>query len=297
MTSGILAELLEPFDRMPAASAAELLRARWGFEPHGLERLETERDDTFRFDVDGAEFVFKVAHPGDDPAVIDLQVAALVHAAAVDPGLPLQRVVAASDGRSSVSVGGRVARVFEWMPGTLATGSVPTHRQLRAMGRMLGRLSLALRDFEHGASGRELAWDLQRLPALRDLAVDKPAILEIVDRFEAEVLPVLERMPQQVVHNDFHPGNLLVDASSDAYVTGILDFGDVVRTARVADLGVALAYLPMGSSPSENALPFLDGFESVVPLLPEERAVLPHLVAARLVQRKLLNELLDATGS
>ena len=67
--------------------------------------------------------------------------------------------------------------------------------------------------------------------------------------------------------------------------------------SRVADVGVALAYLPMGSSPSENALPFLDGFESVVPLLPEERAVLPQLVAARLVQRKLLNELLDATGS
>lgn len=284
----MLAELIAPFDRMPEAEAVDLLATHWDTAVPSVTRLETERDDTFRF----GSRVLKVAHPADDPAVVDLQLAALAHASAADPGLSLQRVVLSADGSHSVSVSGRVARVFEWMPGTLAKGVVPTHRQLRAMGTMLGRLNLALRGLEHGASGRELAWDLQRLPALRELAVEKPAILAIVDHFEAEVLPVLERMPQQIVHNDFHPGNLLVDAGSDSYVTGILDFGDVVHTARVADLGVALAYLPMGSSPSEHALPFLDGFESVVPLLPEERAVLPHLVAARLVQRELLNGLL-----
>ena len=286
----VLAELIAPFDRMSEAEAADLLGTHWGIVAPTVTRLETERDDTFRF----GSRVLKVAHPSDDPAVVDLQLAALAHAGSRDAGLPLQRVVRAVDGASSVSVGGRVARVYDWMPGTLAKGLVPTHRQLRAMGTMLGRLNLALRGFEHGASGRQLAWDLQQLPALRELAVDKPAVLTIVDQFETEVLPVLERMPQQVVHNDFHPGNLLVDASTDSYVTGILDFGDVVHTARVADLGVALAYLPMGSSPSENALPFLDGFESVVPLLPEERAVLPHLVAGRLVQRELLNGLLTS---
>lgn len=293
MMSGILAELVEPFERMPDDAAADLLGAEWGLVPSTLERLDTERDDTFRFDADGASYVLKVAHPSDDPAVIDLQLAALAHAAAADPGLPLQRVVPSRAGSTWVAVDGRAARVFGWMDGTLARGSEPTHAQLRATGRMLGRLNLALRGFEHAASGRALAWDLQRLPALRELAVDAPAILEIIDRFEADVLPVLERMPRQVIHNDFHPGNLLVDTSDEGYVTGILDFGDVVESARVNDLGVALAYLPMGSSPSEAALPFVDGFESVVPLLPEERALLPHLVSARLVQRRLLNGLLE----
>lgn len=294
MVSGILAELVEPFERMPDAAVADLLGAHWDLNPDALERLDTERDDTFRFDVDGAAFVLKVAHPGDDHAVIDLQLAALSHAAAADPGLPLQHIVPARNGAAWVEVDGRAARVFRWMDGTLARGSEPTHRQLRAMGRMLGRLNLALRGCEHAASGRHLAWDLQRLPALRELATSKPEVLEIIDRFESNVLPVLERMPQQVIHNDFHPGNLLVDTSDEGYVTGILDFGDVVHSARVNDLGVALAYLPMGSSPSEAALPFLDGFESVVPLLPEERGLLPHLVSARLVQRKLLNELFEA---
>ena len=293
MTSGILAELVEPFERLPEEAAADLLGAQWNLEPTVLERLETERDDTFRFDAHGASYVLKVAHPGDDHAVIDLQLAALAHAAATDPGLPLQRVVPARDGSRWVVIDGRAARVFAWMDGTLACGGEPTHAQLRATGRMLGRLNLALRGFEHAASGRQLAWDLQRLPALRELATDSPAVLEIIDRFEAEVLPVLERMPRQVIHNDFHPGNLLVDTSDEGYITGILDFGDVVHSARVNDLGVALAYLPMGSSPSEAALPFVDGFESVVPLLPEERVLLPHLVSARLVQRRLLNALFE----
>jgi len=294
MTESLLTELAEPFERMPDAEAAETLSTHWGLVPSALERLDTERDDTFRFDADGAPYVLKVAHPSDDHAVIDLQLAALAHAAAADPGLPLQQVVPARDGSRWVVAGGRAARVFQWMEGTLARGGEPTHRQLRATGRMLGRLNLALSGFEHAASGRQLAWDLERLPALRELAVGTPAILEIVDRFEGEVLPVLERMPRQVIHNDFHPGNLLVDTGDDGYVTGILDFGDVVHSARVNDLGVALAYLPMGSSPSEAALPFVDGFESVVPLLPEERALLPHLVSARLVQRRLLNELLES---
>lgn len=296
MTSGILAELVEPFERMPDAVAADVLGSQWGLPPETLNRLDTERDDTFQFDAGGRSYVLKVAHPSDDHTVVDLQLAALAHAAAADPGLPLQRFVAARDGTAWVDVDGRAARVYEWMDGTLARGGEPTHRQLRGMGRMLGRLNLALRGFEHAASGRELAWDLQRLPALRSLAADSPAVLEIVDRFEAETLPVLERMPQQVIHNDFHPGNLLVDTSDEGYVTGILDFGDVVHSARVNDLGVALAYLPMGSSPSEAALPFVDGFESVVPLLPEERALLPHLVSARLVQRRLLNALLERSG-
>ncbi|NYF09565.1 Ser/Thr protein kinase RdoA (MazF antagonist) [Leifsonia sp. AK011] len=289
----LLTELVEPFDRMPEDAAVDLLEAEWGLTPHTLERLDTERDDTFRFDSDGLPYVLKVAHPGDDHALIDLQLAALAHAAAADPGLPLQRVVPSRGGSAWVAVDGRAARVFAWMDGTLARGTEPTHAQLRATGRMLGRLNLALRGFGHAASGRELAWDLQRLPALRELAVDAPAMLEIIDRFEIDVLPALERMPQQVIHNDFHPGNLLVDTSDDGYVTGILDFGDVVHSGRVNDLGVALAYLPMGSSPSEAALPFVDGFESVVPLLPEERALLPHLVSARLVQRRLLNELFE----
>ncbi|MGX5682224.1 phosphotransferase [Schumannella luteola] len=288
----LLAELVAPFDRLPDADAAAVLADRYGLADVSLERLDTERDDTFRVRAGGRDLVLKVAHPQDDPSVVDLQLRALQHAASVDPLLPLQVIVPTVDGEVATEVDGRVARVFEWVDGTLARGGSPTPKQLQASGRMLGRLSLALRGFEHPAADRGLAWDISRLPVLRELPAN-PATTEILDRFEEKVLPVLEGLPRQVIHNDFHPGNLLVDPGEEAYVTGILDFGDTVRSARVNDLGVALAYLSTGSSPWEAARPFIAGFEEVVPLLPAERAVLPHLVSARLVQRVLLNEMLE----
>jgi len=291
----LLEELVAPFDRMTPAEASAILDEHYGVVPSALERLDTERDDSFRVTTSRGELVLKVAHPHDNPRVIELQLAALEHAASADPGLPLQRIVRTDDGERAVNVTTagvpRVARVFEWMPGQLAQGHSPTPAQLHASGVVLGRLSLALSTFEHPAAVRDLAWDLPQLPVLRELPAN-PQTAEILERFDRLVLPALAKLPQQVIHNDFHPGNLLVDPASSDYVTGILDFGDVVYSARINDLAVALAYLTTGSSPWVAAAPMIAGFDSVVDLLDGERAMLPHLVAGRLVQRVLLADLL-----
>ena len=168
MTSGILAELVEPFDRMPDASAAELLRARWGFEPRALERLATERDDTFRFDVDGSGFVLKVAHPDDDPLYVNLQTAAMSYAAE-DPHLPLQSLVISLDGEVEPVVNGRVARLLTWLDGAPLFEVTPTADQLFALGVTLGRLNEALSTFDHPAAHREFVWDAAQLPLVREL--------------------------------------------------------------------------------------------------------------------------------
>lgn len=292
----LLAELVAPFDRMPGEEAAALLEERYGIRVARIDRLDTERDDSFRAHTADGDVVLKVAHPQDSPEVVDLQLRALEHAAAADGTLPLQSVVRTLDGQLATTWNGRVARVLRWMDGELASGSSPTPRQLRASGRMLGRLSLALRDFEHPAARRAHAWDISHVGLLRELPMNA-ATAEIIDRVEHKVLPVLRDLPHQVIHNDFHPGNLLIDPDNLAYVTGVLDFGDTVYSARVNDLGVALAYLSVGSSPWAAARPFVIGFEEFVPLLPEEKALLPHLVSARLVQRMLLNELLGRSGA
>lgn len=291
-----LAHLVAPFERMTTDDARALLADLYDLDAERITRLETERDDTFRFTAGGAELVLKVAHPQDSAALVDFQQRALVHAGEADPGLPLQTIVRTRAGDLAAPWTGRGARVFGWVDGTLARGLAPTPAQLRAAGTMLGRLSAALADFDHPAADRVLAWDLSQVSLLRELD-PAPPVLEIIERAERLVLPALDDLPRQVIHNDFHPGNLLVDPANPAYITGILDFGDTVRSARVNDLGVALAYLSMGSSPWEAAAPFLDGYESVVPLLDAERALLPHLVAVRLAQRVLLNAMLERDAS
>jgi hydroxylysine kinase len=286
----ILAGLADPFERMTEAEASALLAEHYGLEPSGLERLDTERDDSWRVATGNGDFVLKVAHPADDALAIGLQIEAPFRAALVDPSLPVQRVLPSRHGELVPHWHGRAARLLSWLPGELLALHQPTDEQLALCGATLGRLSRALRDFEHPAAGCELAWDLQRLPRLRPFAHD-PLTLGVIERFERVVAPALAALPHQVIHNDFHPGNVLVDAADPRYVVGVLDFGDVVHTARVCDLGVALAYLVPSEGPVwAAAQPFLDGFESEVPLLDAERVVLPDLVAARLVQRILIPE-------
>ena len=61
--------------------------------------LEGERDQNCRITTaDGRKFVLKVSSAGEDPAVVDFQVQALLHIAEQDAPLPVPRMVRGSDG-------------------------------------------------------------------------------------------------------------------------------------------------------------------------------------------------------
>ncbi len=294
----LLDGLAEPFTAVEPDEAVSMLAEHWGIAAGGLTRLETERDDTFRVSAadgsaHGGDLVLKVAHPSDPPELIDLQSRALEHAHAADPGIPLQRVVPTRTGALAADIGGRTARVLTWLDGDLVLESPQTPALFGDAGRMLGRLNRALADFDHPAADRDLAWDLPHLPDLRPHATD-PLHLELIDRFAAETVPALAALPHQVIHNDGHPGNLLVDTARPDAVAGILDFGDATRSPRVCELAVALAYLvPDAPRPWPEVDAFTAGFETAVPLTEGERAVLPMLIAARTIMRTVINQVMN----
>jgi len=273
----VLLELAEPFERMTPAAASVLLLEHYGLRSTRLELLDTERDDSFKVITAAGLYVLKVAHPSDDPAVIEMQGAAMERAAAA--GLPVQRVIAPVRELPK----GRTVRLLTWLEGDLLAHTPP---DLRSCGRMLGQLAAALTGFEHPAAHRHFAWDLQVFTELR--AAPHPAVADLV--FERFAALDLDALPHQFIHNDFHPGNVLV---TEGTVVGILDFGDSLHSARVIDVAVALAYLlPDTGDALQQVDPFVDGYESVTPLLAAERDAIPTLVAARLVQRIVLNSLL-----
>jgi hydroxylysine kinase len=281
----LLDGLSEPFDHLDSAGARAALLEHWGIEAADPVRLDTERDDTFR----AGDVLLKVAHPRDDPAAIEMQSAALAHVAATDPGIPVQRVVATLDGSQSATVAGRHARVLTWLGGDIVAGQELSVTFFETAGGMLGRLNRALAEFRHPGAHRDLAWDLPHLPDLRRHTTT-PLHLEVIDRFTAETLPALAALPHQVIHNDGHPGNLLVRAGS---LEGILDFGDAVYAPRVCDLAVALAYLvPDGPRPWPEVDAFTAGFLNEVPLSDPELAQLPMLMAARTIMRSVINQAL-----
>lgn len=294
------------FTPLPDEALQALVAQHFHVHSTRLHRLPSERDDTVRLDTAAGRFVLKVANPHEDPAVIDMQTRAVVHAMAADPGLALPRIIPARDGSLTVTIqspeGLRIARLMTYLPGRALDYDSTTTAQRQRCGLALARLSLSLQHFRHPAADRRLSWDLQRLGSLRPLLAYLPdgatrsRVLGVLDTFDTEVAPVLPDLPAQVLHNDFNPGNVLVDPATDHYVTGILDFGETVRTAVVTEVAVAMAYAAFDEHrPWAAPADLLAGFQAVRHLGADELKLVPDLVRGRLAQRLLLNSFMSIT--
>jgi hydroxylysine kinase len=289
--------------RLEDAAAVIILATNFGLVDAEVTRLPTERDDTFRVRSGRGDHVLKVAHPDDDPLGVDLQNHALAHAAAADPSLAIPRLVPNLEGSSATLIdpAPRLARLLTFLPGTPLRYTDTSTEQRRGCGVALARLSLALRDCTHVAADRRLLWDLQHLGSLRPLVdqipddQDRAAVLDVLDVFDQSVQPRLIRTHKQLLHNDFNPDNVLVDSASPAYVSGILDFGDVVQTYLAVDLAVAMSYaVGVGTDPWEAPFDVVAGYLSIRSLTVDEIDLLPDLVLARLAQRLILNSWMSA---
>jgi hypothetical protein len=291
---------LQPLDEH---DAIEIALSAYCLDVVRATRLDTERDDTFHIETVDEEFVLKVAHPADSLRELELETQAAAFAARSDASLPLPEVISAPTGELSPMLadhGGRHVRLLSWLTGTPLTNTSPTDAQRRELGRTLGRLTSALAGFDHPAAWRPFAWDVAQFATLAPLAaaVGNDAVDEVIARFTRNVEPRLDELPRQVIHNDFNPGNVLVARYGEPYVTGIIDFGDTVHTARICDLAVGVCYqiFPLGRS-WDDAAPFIEGYESIVELEPLERELLPELVAARFAQRIVINGWLERSSA
>jgi len=157
------------------------------------------------------------------------------------------------------------------------------------MGRFLGRMDRVLENCTHPALQRQVGWDLMhagevrvRLDALRDPARRTRAEAQL-NLFEERILPELRDLRRSVIHNDANDYNVLVDEAGTR-VTGIIDFGDMVHTALVNELAIAMAYVMLGESdPLAAASSLLAGYQSELPLEEREVRLLPELAVTRLV--------------
>ena len=283
---------------MPPTSEAEaeaLARAHWGV-PGTARRLTGERDHNFHLHADdGRDFVLKITNPAEDRSVTDFQTRALLHVEAMNPRLPVQRVLRTPHGEASIELDGdgagtRVVRLLSYLHGEPLHKVVRTPAQRSHLGRTLAELGLALRDFSHPAADHELLWDMKHASRIRELLghVDDKRRRDLaerfLDQFEAHALPVLPTLRAQVIHNDLNAHNVLVDPDDHDRVTGILDFGDMVHAPLIDDLAVACAYqLSDHAQPLDSAAEFAAAYHSAVPLTGAEVEILFDLIATRLV--------------
>jgi 4-aminobutyrate aminotransferase-like enzyme/Ser/Thr protein kinase RdoA (MazF antagonist) len=258
--------------------------------------LGSERDQTFLIDDGGRGAVLKISNSAEDPAVLDFELAAIMHIARVDAALPVARpraVIGAGPATYRPTVEGpdgtHFVRLFERMDGRVADASDLDDGALRDYGATHARVNLALRSFFHRAAGRELLWDLKYAARLRTLlkfirnSHQRSLVEGVLDRYDVRVAPAWGSLRAQVVHGDLTLDNVLVDGRGR--IAGIVDFGDAAHTAHVADLAVGLTSLLRGRASDDvfrSARLAIDGYASGIPLEPGELAILGDLVAARL---------------
>jgi hydroxylysine kinase len=286
---------------LPVSEAREISVSRYGLDGE-FRRFATEKDDTFLIrSGDGRAHVLKIANPAEHALEIDFQIELLRHIAHVDPSLPVPRVVPDADGKlrslHMASDGtARFVRVVSYLEGTPLDVVSSTALQRERIGEMLARLRRATSSFRHPGDDRDLAWDVQHLLQLAPLlsevsdAEQRALLVAALERF-AKACGQLGHLRRQVLHNDFSRSNILLSDPSSDHISGIIDFGDTVRTAIAIDVSTALLnQLP--ATRKEDAFAagrdVLRGYLRFADLTAEEAFLVPHLTMGRVAARALL---------
>ncbi|QGY32961.1 phosphotransferase [Pantoea cypripedii] len=270
------------------------------------QRLDTEKDDTFLLKTsEGEKFILKVANPSEDAEEIDFQTELLQYITEHDSSLPVPRTVTSVSGElhpNITDLAGQVrqVRLMTYLEGTPLDRTSSTSSEREHIGEILGRLRLACKGFSHLGDSRVLAWDVQHLKELQHLLPEiaddeQRAMLELGMKRYLTLLPRIRALRTQVLHNDFSQSNIVVDHEAPNFVTGIIDFGDAVKTAIAIDVSTALlnqlprqAHGERGEDLFAAGKDVLKGYLRVTELTDEELELIPHLTMARVIARTLI---------
>jgi Ser/Thr protein kinase RdoA (MazF antagonist) len=286
-----VAPLRDPPPDVTVEEASAVASRFFGVEG-SLSRMVSERDVNFLVEEAGGDrFVLKIYNAADAPSLVEMQTQALLHVAAADPSISVQRIRPTIDGEAHAMLerpdgSTNLVRMLTYVPGRRLDAADLSLCAIEGYGASAARVGIALRSFSHPAAERPLLWDIKQSAALRPLLVHvaDPGQRDLVDhwlsRFEDQVLPAFGQLRAQVIHNDLTLDNVLF--AEDGSVAAVVDLGDMVRTALVCDLAILLASL-IGDRPEmfEVAEASIRGYHSVRPLEEDELRVLADLIAMR----------------
>ncbi len=278
----------------PSLSLAEAAKALAQLGLAGeLSQLGSQQDQNFLISDDQGPFaVLKLANPAFPEADTLAQDAAAERVALAHPDLRiadlLQRGGAAVRAVVATSQGPLVARALSFLSGGTFVDQPWLSPVVAArMGRIAAQVSLALDGFEHPGLERRLQWDLRcsaevvelLAPAVTDPA-ERAAVLVAAREAWAAVTAVADQLPVQPGHFDLTDDNLV--RGTDGLPDGVIDFGDVSISWRVAELAVTLSGLLHHTGPLiETVLAAVRGFHEMRGLSDAEVEALWPLVVLR----------------
>ena len=278
--------------------AAKAILATSFDQSGALNPLPSERDQNFLVEnASGDSFVLRISNADTPPESIELQTAFARRLATTlgEDRFPLPRHPASPDLEwVSTEASGRRhrLRLTRYIPGVVWADYQPiTEAHERQLGRLLGEITLALAGFDHPGAHRPLQWDL--LACDRTISEGLAYLPEsdlrhrISGRLEAYQKDGQRRhreLRRSVIHGDANDHNLILTAPADwrRPEMTLIDFGDVVFSATINELAVALAYALFDvPDPIARACRIVSAYHSIFPLTEEELDLLPELIALR----------------
>lgn len=277
------------------AAVATFLREWHGIRAEVI-RLPSERDQVMLVrEASGRRSILRIAIGEQAGAGLAIQNAALGAIAQHDPQFPVPTVIPSRAGLEveQLSDGGirHAATLYAYLEGEPVGRTTGSPEQRLALGTALARLDRAMATLEHACEGDPIPWNVLKVGALRPMLEkgSTPAHRRLaeaaIDDFEQLAQAKVCAMPRQFIHNDFNPKNVLVDAQRPEVVTGVIDFGDLLRAPRIVDLGVAIARQTRGPRLLDDGAEILVGYHRHCPLAEDEVDILYHVVCARLAIR------------
>lgn len=252
-------------------------------------------DENFKLTAtNGDRYILKISRNQQGLESLKFQNALLLHLASKNLDLDLPRVLPNSNGALWSTYASeeneRTVRLLNWVDGRIWAHVNPKTGALRVhLGEQAGKITTALRDFEHPMKPSDSHWDLANadwsLPYLKLFSSEEKSILTHFQELFLKLKDSHKSLPKSIVHNDVNDYNILVSHDLTApTVCGIIDFGDVIHTQTVNDLAIVLAYAVMDvPDPLEAALEVVSGYHSQYKLNEQELKCLYTLTGMRLV--------------
>ncbi len=276
-----------------ASQAATLLQAHYGLSGE-LQALGSQQDFNLRVETSQGRYVLKACHGSYAETELQAQHAALDHLKA--QGLPVPAVIAAHSGDTllAVNIGEQPLRVrlLEYIDGQPLTRVAHLSPDVVGrLGALCAQVDRALAGFDHPGLARTLQWDPRHartlinhlLPLIEDAG--QRARLHEAARVAGERLaPLVDRLPTQAVHLDITDDNTVwaLDPQRQWRLQGVIDFGDLISTWRIADLSVTCsALLHHADGDPFMILPAVSAYQAVNPLTEAELCALWPLVLKR----------------
>ena len=283
-----------PCPDIGAEVARNVLQHHYGLSGT-LKELGSQQDRNFLLDTGTLRYVLKICHGDYSTVELQAQHAALHHLGShLEVRVPQVIGTLAGEQLLSLNLDGQPVhvRLLGFIDGqSLAhVGHLPLDVVSR-LGDVCARVDQALAGFEHPGLDRVLQWDPRHalalvkhlLPVVED-ADERACLLEASEQAHRHLLPLIGALPVQAVHLDITEHNVMWarTAQRQWQMQGVIDFGDLVTTWRIADLSVTCAaLLHHAEGDPLYILPAIRAYHAVNPLKTEELRALWPLIVAR----------------